>query len=391
MHQAPLTTQELLTLRGWSPENFAYLRDRAADHGLTPEQLLAEFPPHHRSEALVSAALPDLEISHRIAASVRPDLADDPNNIVLELCHELGGRNQHRRNALMDPLEQLQVQQQTELYLSARAAELQGTEPLLLGHAPADLAEAMETSTGHAIQLAPESFSGAIADMAAQAGWQQGLSHISDHVLQFLAEMGIPVASVTVRGIASLWPFLRDIDWKLFCSDWRYTIKTLNRAMRTWREGGWKEASKALMLGVMVAHVPHLATVAAALGLTGIGALGVRWLASRRFMQNTPLAGVLQRIADVLTAMAGALRRVFQLVERITDVVIEGASQVVKRVASAAASGTEQLIAVCSDLTSRAFRASGRALSQASRVAGNLCRWVSGWFGGPDSGGLAGA
>ena len=104
MTQALLIPQELLTLRGWSPENFAYLRDRAADHGLTPEQLLAEFPPHHRSEALVSVALPDLEISHRIAQSVRPDLADDPSNIVLELCHELGGRNQHRGNALMDPL-----------------------------------------------------------------------------------------------------------------------------------------------------------------------------------------------------------------------------------------------------------------------------------------------
>jgi chromatin segregation and condensation protein Rec8/ScpA/Scc1 (kleisin family) len=39
---------------------------------------------------------------------------------------------------------------------------------------------------------------------------------------------------------------------------------------------------------------------------------------------------------------------------------------------------TEQLIAVCSELTTRAFRASGRAFSQASRVADNLCRWVSG-------------
>ena len=387
---APLTTAELQELRQWSPENFAYLRDRAANQGLTPEQLLAEFPPDHRGEAFVSAVLPDLEISHVIPKEFRPDLADEPSNVILELTTELGGRNQSRGATVMRPQEVQEVQAQTDAFLDACAADLQGADPLLFSHTTHLGSDAAETTLSFS-HLDPELFSADIAAAITDAGWQQGLSHISDHVLEFLAEMGIPVASVTVRGVASLWPFLRTIDWKLFCSDWRYTIKTLNRAMRTWREGGWKEASKALMLGVMVAHVPHLATVAAALGLTGIGALGVRWLASRRFMQNTPLAAVLHRIADVLTAMAGVLRRVFQLVERITEVVIEGASQVVKRVASAAAGGTEQLIAVCSGLATRAFRASGRALSQASRVAGNLYRWVSSWFGGPDTGGLAGA
>lgn len=379
---SPLTIGELQELHKWSPQAFDYLRDRAANHGLTPEQLLAEFPPDHRGEAFVSAVLPDLEISHVIPQDLRPDLADEPNNIVLELCQELGGINQRRGNGLMSPIEQLQVQHQTEVYLDARAAELQGTDPLLLGHTSPEAVSALEASGESASHLDPELFGDAISSMTAEAGWQEELSNVAEHVLEFLADMGIPVAAVTARGAASLWPFLRSIDWKRFCTDWRYTIKTLNRAMRAWREGGWKEACKALVLGVMVAHVPHLGTIAAALGLAGLGALGVRWLASRRFMQNTPLASVLHRMADVLTAVASFLKQVFKLVDRIADVVIEGATRVIKHVASTLSSGTEQLIRVCSDLTTRAYRAAGQALSSAGRAASNLCSWVSGWFGG---------
>ena len=97
----PLTSTELQKLHQWSPENFAYLRDRAANQGLTPEQLLAEFPLDRRSEAFVSAVLPDLEISHLIPRQFRPDLADDPSNVILELSSELGGRNQSRGASVM--------------------------------------------------------------------------------------------------------------------------------------------------------------------------------------------------------------------------------------------------------------------------------------------------
>jgi hypothetical protein len=175
----------------------------------------------------------------------------------------------------MSPAETADVQLQTDVYLDARAAELAGQDPLLLGQTSLQSGSSAPVSQ----QLDPELFSGQIAATTAEAGWQEGLSNMAEHVLTFLADMGIPVAAVTARGAAALWPFLRSVDWRRFCSDWRYTIKTLNRAMRAWREGGWKEACRALVLGVMVAHVPHLGTIAAALGLAGIGALGVRWLA----------------------------------------------------------------------------------------------------------------
>lgn len=380
----PLTAAERQELHQWSPQAFAYLRDRAANHGLTPEQLLAEFPADHRSEAFVSVVLPDLEISHVIPQNFRPDLADEPGNVVLELCSELGGLNQARQNQVMSPLEQLEVQQQTDVYLDARAAELQGADPLLLGHTSLAPVHGVD-GTGTGSHLDPELFSADIAIATTEAGWQEGLSHMSEHVLTFLADMGIPVAAVTARGAASLWPFLRSINWKRFCSDWRYAIATFNRAMRTWRQGGWKEACRALALGVMVAHVPHLAMIAAALGLAGIGALGARWLASRRFMRGTRLGVMLERIADALTAVAVFLRNAFQLLEKVVDVVIEGASHVVRKVVAAATPGAKQVLQVCSELASNAFRATGQALSGAAKAAGNLCSWVIGWFSGPST------
>lgn len=372
----PLTPAELLELQQWSPDALAYLRDRAANHGLTAEQLLAEFPADHRSEAFVSAVLPDLEISHVIPQHFRPDLADEPGNIVLELCAELGGRNQSRQHHVMGPAEQLEVQQQTDAFLDARAADLQGTDPLLLGHTGADHAAAHSG-------LDPELFSDQIATAAAEAGWQEGLSQLGDHVLSFLAEMGIPVASVTVRGAACLWPFLRSINWSRFCTDWRYSVATLNRAMRAWREGGWKEACRALALGVMVAHVPGLATFAAALGLAGIGALGVRWLANRSFMKGTPLGAALHVLADLLSAVATFLRQAFQFVEKVVDVAIETASHVVKAVVSAVTTGARKVLEVCTQMASTAYRAAGQAISGAARAAKNLCGWVVGWFRGP--------
>jgi hypothetical protein len=382
---SPLTSAELQELHQWSPEAFSYLRDRAANHGLSPEQLLAEFPPDHRSEVFVSAVLPDLEISHIIPQGFRPDLADEPGNVVLELCNELGGRNQARQSQLMSPLEQLEVQQQTEIYLDARAAELQGADPLSLGQTNSVPVHGLD-ATAAATPLDPELFNADIAAATTEAGWQEGLSHMSDHVLTFLADMGIPMAAVTARGAASLWPFLRSINWKRFCSDWRYAIATLNRAMRTWREGGWKEACRALALGVMVAHLPHLATIASALGLAGIGALGARWLASRSFMQGTRLGGMLHRLADALTAVAVFLRTAFQLLEKVVDVVIEGASHVVRKVVTAATQGARQVFQVCSEMASRAFRATGQVLTGAARAAGSLCSWVTRWFSGRDVG-----
>ncbi|MEB3331388.1 MAG: hypothetical protein VKI83_02695 [Synechococcaceae cyanobacterium] len=239
--------------------------------------------------------------------------------------------------------------------------------------APAD-------SAASASPLDPDLFRQQLDAVASAAGWQSGLSELGDHVLAFLAEMGIPIASVTIRGVTSLLPVLRSIDWARFRRDWAYTLHTFNRLLRLWRDGGWRESCKALVLGVMLAHVPHLASIAAGIGLAGVACLGVRWLASRRFLQNTLLGDVLLQLADVLASLSTFLARVLRLVDRVVDVAIEAASRVVRHVASAACEGVRQLRQVCRSLTTSAFRQAGQALQSAERVASGLCSWVSGWF-----------
>jgi hypothetical protein len=215
------------------------------------------------------------------------------------------------------------------------------------------------------------------------AGWQQGLSNVTSPVLEFLEALGVPVAAVVARGASSVWPFLRSIQWKRFVSDWRYALKTLNRAMRAWREGGWKEACRCIVLGVMVAMLPSLSTMVAALGLTGLGAMGARWLADRRFMQGTQLGAVLVRVAEVLHHCRRFLATVFRIVERVADVVVEAATRVVKRVATTVAAGSRQVMAVCAEIATTAVRAARSVVRGAGEVARGLFGWVTGWFSRP--------
>lgn len=369
----PLDAAELAALEHWHPENLAYLADRAAEHGLSAAELLAEFAVDHRSEAFVSAVLPDLEISHVIPRSLDPTLADHPGNILLELRQDLGGLNQVRGGRPMDSAEILDVHSQTELYLDARSAELIGGDPATLGQGIGEIPEA---------SIDPAELSEQLEAAFSAAGWQEGLSHMSDHVLSFLADLGVPIAAVVARGASSVWPFLRSINWRRFQADWRYRLQCLARAMKAWREGGWKEACKALVLGMMIAMAPGMSTFVAALGLTGIAALGVRWLANRTFMRGTPLAWVLHRVADVLTACQRFLAQVFRLIEKVVDVVVEAATRTAKHVVTAVSAGAQQVMTVCRSIASSAVRATHMAFTTTARVAHGLFSWIRGWFGG---------
>ena len=374
INHPPLTASELQTLEGWSPENLSYLRNRAANHGLSPEELLAEFPVEHRSEDFVSAVLPDLQISHLIPQTMNAELADAPRNIVLELKSQLGGINQSRGDRPMGIDEAHDVHAQTEVFLDARAAELDGLDPLAFDS---------ELPAVRVPDLSPDELREQLEAAFSAAGWQEGLSNMSNHVLQFLADMGVPVAAVLARGASSVWPFLRSINWRRFLSDWRYCLSTLSRAMKVWREGGWKEACRSLVLGIMIAMVPGLSTFVAALGLTGLGALGVRWLANRTFMQNTPLAVVLGQVADVLQACQRFLAGVFKLVEKVVDVVVDVATKSVKHVVAGVAAGAQQVLAVCSAIARSAVQVTCSATRSVGRIANGIFGWVRGWFHSP--------
>jgi len=325
------------------------------------------------------AALPDLEISHVFPQEGFSSFRDYPGNIVLELSHEFGGRNQARGARPMGPQEVVDVQAQTEAFLDARSAELAGMDPLLLGQEGL----LIESQLAPLPSVDPIEFQAQMEAVFTDAGWQQGLSNVTTPVLEFLEALGVPVAAVVARGASSVWPFLRSIQWKRFVSDWRYALKTLNRAMRIWREGGWKEACRCIVLGVMVAMLPSLSTMVAALGLTGLGAMGARWLADRRFMQGTQLGAVLVRVAEVLHHCRRFLATVFRIVERVADVVVEATTRVVKRVATTVEAGSRQVMAVCAEIATTAVRAARSVVRGAGEVARGLFGWVTGWFSRP--------
>ncbi len=97
-------------------------------------------------------------------------------------------------------------------------------------------------------------------------------------------------------------------------------------------------------------------------------------------MQSTSLAAVLNKIATVLEDVTLFLLKVFRLVERVTDVLIKGATSVVKRVVAEVAPGVKEVMRVCQDMAATAFKAAGKGVASAGRAARSLCRWVSGWF-----------
>ena len=97
----------------------------------------------------------------------------------------------------------------------------------------------------------------------------------------------------------------------------------------------------------MIVMLPSLSTMVAALGLTGLGAMGARWLADRRFMQGTQRGTVLIRVATTV------------------------------------ANGTRQVMAVCAEIATTAVRAARSVVRGAEEVARGLFGWVSGWFAWP--------
>lgn len=189
-----------------------------------------------------------------------------------------------------------------------------------------------------------------------------------------LLDLGIPVGYVVLRGLRSVWPFLRSIDWRRLSSDSRYRTATLLRALRTFREGGWKELTKAVVMGFLLAHCPPLSTLAGCLGLVGVAALGVRWLAERHQRLPKPVAAALGRVADALDAVAGFLRGALAMVERVVDVVIETGQKLVRRVVKASEGFVQQVATVAQAVV----RQVGQHLVRGAQL---LTGWVCSWFG----------
>jgi hypothetical protein len=184
-----------------------------------------------------------------------------------------------------------------------------------------------------------------------------------------LLEVGVPAGYVTVRGLRSVWPFLSSIDWKRFRSTSKYRNAVISRALMTFRDGGWKEAAKAVVIGFLIAAFPPLSYMMAALGLTGIASVGIRWLATHHQKLPTEIANALNAIAEFLNKVAGFLRKVLVFIEKVVDVVIEIGSSAVKKVVKAGQGFVKAVSRVADSLA-----------NGASAIARSISSWVFGWF-----------
>jgi hypothetical protein len=221
-----------------------------------------------------------------------------------------------------------------------------------------------------------------------------GISHISggamsfsDSLLETLEDIGIPITYVTVRGVATSLPFLKSIDWKRFRFDSKYRLQQLVRALRVFREGGWREAAKSIVMGFMISAFPPLSYFVSAVGLTGVAAMGTRWLATKVVGLSGTLATALNQIADSLERAHVFLRNVLNSLQRVVDVVVEVASGAVKRIVKAGADFANSVYTVAKRFASEVSKslksATTKTADLAAKVSNKLCSWIFTWFGSP--------
>ena len=97
----------------------------------------------------------------------------------------------------------------------------------------------------------------------------------------------------------------------------QYRQSVLARALRVFRENGWKEAAKAVVIGFLIAMFPPISFFVAAVGLTGIAAMGTRWLANKAYRFNGPTAVALRKVADAIQLVHLFLKRALDSLKKL--------------------------------------------------------------------------
>ena len=337
----------------------AYLAQRSGEYGIPPHDLLRKIPEGlHDNPLEIFNFLKEKHISHITAISN----GGSPDSF-MNWVFEDGAANIARNNDPMNILEFLNAQ--ADARLDSMVVEFGTPDP----GTPGFNQQFAEFFGVEQLESAPDfsDVGNAIQDIA---GGDQIVCEAAHQALQdSLFEVGVPAGYVTVRGLRTVWPFLRSVDWKRFRADSQYRNAMVSRALMTFRNGGWKEAAKAVVVGFLIAAFPPLSYMMAALGLTGVASIGIRWLATHHGLLPTGVAAALNMIAGFLKRVAGFLRNVLVFVEKIVDVVIEAGSTAVKKIVQ----GGQKFISSVSK-TAKAL-ANGVAT-----IANSISSWVFGWF-----------
>jgi hypothetical protein len=360
-----ISPKEAISLFEQLPEVLQqYLMSRAGEHAIAPHELLMKIPKSLLDNPIeIFKFLKSKDISHLIATSQGGSSTSFHN-----WTFEDATSNSVRQEDPMRLEEYLNAQLKNQS--DAIGIEFGTPDPSSHGYNAAyRQAFGSEAEVSIDIDLLSKMLSD--PSVTAHALW--------DGMGEALRDLGIPIAYLTFKvGFGGIFPFLRTIDWMAFKTDSRYRSKTLARAMRAFREGGWKEAAKAFLIGFLIAVFPPLSYFMAAMGFTGLAALGARWLASKAIKVTGALEVFLNGVASVLEIAHKFLKAVLAGFEKVAEVLIEVATGTVKKVYSV---GKRFAGEVCAMSASVARDLCRRASSAATKTAQLISGWVLDWFG----------
>ena len=386
--QSTISSTEAVKLFNNLPEVVqAYIASRSGAYDIAPSEILMKIPTTLLDNSVeIFKFLKSKDISH-ITATSRGGSPNDFTNWIFE-------EASINRSRQADPMGlEDYLQAQIDNQVDALGIEFGTPDPGTVGFTKefgeafgldaanqatemADVGEEIAKLSGF-YQVPKDGFPGEFTPVSIE-------SEATNVLQESLSEIGIPVTYVALRGIRSVWPFLKSINWKEFKSNCRYRFSVVNRALKAFREGGWKEAVKAILMGFLIAAFPPLGYLLAALGLTGIATLGIRWLANNYHNLPAGVANAFRLIANVLQSAQKLLQRIFVFVERIVDVVVETATNVVREVVQESKRFFKSVIKTTKIVAKQCIEGAqriGRSIGQQAHSMGKqLAGWIFSWF-----------
>ena len=367
MFAATISLQEATEIYEKMPEVLqSFIQSRVASHGIPATELLQKIPRHLLDNNIeIFKFIKSKDISHIIATSKGGSPINFNNWIFEDM-----GPNRSRGNDPMGFEEYLQAQLDNNV--DAMGIEFGTADPGSPGYNAA-FKQAFNIESDIEIEIDPELMTETLNNASVTSdGLWEGMG-------EALTEIGIPVGYLTFKvGFGGVIPFLKSIDWKKFLSSSQYRNKTLTKAFVAFRRGGWKQTAKAFVVGFLISVFPPLAYFMSAVGLTGLAAMGTRWLANKVIKVNGPLGNFLYKVSSILDGAHQFLKNVLNSFEKIIDVVIESASNVAKRIVKVGAEFLRQVRAVTKEIAQEVTAKASKFIQDASS---KLSGWIFSWFG----------
>lgn len=385
-----MSSTEALHLFGELPQVLqAYICSRAGEHGIPPHELLMKLHECNRANPVeIYKYIRGKHISHKVAVSEGGSSSDIGNWI-----YEDGSVNMSRQEDPMQLREYLDAQ--LDNFVDAKLIDFGTPEPGQRGYEEAfskafgeppeklvNMDDFIDTLSGEGVGV-----SKIVEGQVIHIGAMDATRELWQGLEQPLAEIGIPATYVLMRGFGGVLPFLRSIDWTKFKNDGQYRQKTLVRSLKVFRENGWKEPAKAIVIGFLIASFPPLGFFVAAVGLTGVAALGTRWLASKVLRFSGPVARAFALISDALAKAHAFLKQALLRFEKVVEVTLDVAAKTTKKILKASGAFAESVHSVAKEVVKSVVARTSKGIKSLAKSSGCLVRkvsnWICSWFGSP--------